>query len=158
MAPVREIAEAWSALYSGSAALRSAIAFAHVGGLLSAGGCAVASDLGMLRALGRGPAAVRAELDRLNAVHRIVIAGLAVVIVSGVLLMLADLDAFLESRVFWIKMGLVLGLLVNGAVLVRVCRPALQGEPRARVRIMTAASITLWFLTTLLGTVLPNAL
>ena len=119
MAPLRELVDTWSSLYSNSAALRSAISFAHVGGLVGGGGCAIAADLGTLRALGHAPAILRAEIHRVHLVHEIVISGLAVVVVSGLMLMLADVDAYLASRVFWLKMALVFGLVLNGAVLVR---------------------------------------
>lgn len=86
-------------------------------------------------------------------------AGLSLVVVSGLLLLLADLDAYLASTVFWIKMALVAVLLVNGAAILRAGARTLRGEDRTRaLRLVTIASITLWFVTTLLGTVLPNAL
>jgi hypothetical protein len=156
--PIREIADSWASLYANSAALRSAVAFAHVGALVSGGGCAVASDLGTLRALGLGREAIAAELRRLTSVHRIVIASLAIVAFSGVLLMLADLDAFLQSPVFWIKMALVVALLVNGAAIVRISSRALRGDTAAmrRHKLVSLASLMLWFATTLAGSVLPN--
>ena len=158
--PFPEIAETWASIYSNSAALRSAIAFAHTGGLLIGGGSAIASDLGMLRALARGTEATGSELERLNRVHRLIIVSLAVVVTSGVLLTLADFDAFVQSPVFWIKMGLVLALFLNGAVMVSSSGRVSPGDSRAlgRLRTITLASIALWCLTTLMGTVLPNVL
>ena len=158
--PFRELADTWASLYSNSAALRSAIAFAHTGGLLIGGGSAIASDLGMLRAFRRGVEATGTELERLNRVHRLIIASLAVVVTSGLLLTLADLDGFIRAPVFWIKMGLVFALFVNGAVMVANSGRAAIGDVRAlgRLRGITIASIALWCLTTLMGTVLPNAL
>jgi hypothetical protein len=37
--------------------------------------------------------------------------------ISGLLMMAADLDTFLPSWVFWVKMALVAALLVNGATM-----------------------------------------
>jgi uncharacterized membrane protein len=160
VAPLRDIVDTWASIYANSAALRSAISFAHVGGLVGGGGCAIAADLGTLRALRQAGDARRIEIQRLQRVHGIVTSGLALVIVSGVLLALADLDAYLESSAFWIKMALVVALLVNGAALVMVSRGVERGEAAAlrRLWIVSAASLALWFLTTLMGAVLPNAL
>ena len=79
---------------------------------------------------------------------------------SGLLLTLADLDAYLSARVFWIKMAFVVALLANGLLVVRGGRRTHAGDPRgpALLRLAAIASLTLWFATTLLGAVLPNAL
>lgn len=160
MGLLHALAESWSSLYSGSALLRSAISFAHIGGLMCGGGCAVAADLGTLRAWRRGGAARHLELTRLHDVHRLVITSLAVVVVSGILLMLADLDAYVVSATFWIKMALVGAITVNGVMLMRTAARAEHGDERAwrRMRLVSLASLALWLLTTLVGAVLPNAL
>jgi uncharacterized membrane protein len=160
MAPFRELVETWSSIYANSAAMRSALSFAHIGALVTGGGCAIAADLSVLRATRRSIDRLGDELQRLAGVHRIVISSLAVVIVSGVCLVFADLDAYLESRVFWIKMALVAGLTINGALLMRSSARAASEGPAAaaRLRLVSLASVTLWMLTTLLGAVLPNVL
>ena len=160
MAPLRELAETWSSLYSNSAIIRSSVAFAHVGGLVAGGGSAIAADRATLRAIARGGALVSAEIERLQSVHRAVLAGLAAVGVSGVLLLMANLDEYLVSRVFWIKMALVAGLFLNGAWLTLAAARARRGDRRhwRALRIACLTSLGLWFLTTLLGTVLPNVL
>jgi len=160
MAPVRELVDTWASLYANSAALRSALSFAHLGGLVGGGGCAIAADLGALRALTHGPDAMRTEMHRVHVVHRVVITGLIIVIASGVGLMLADVDAFLESPVFWIKMALVAALIGNGAMLLKATQRAERGEHigMPAMRFGSVLSLALWFLTTLLGAVLPNVL
>ena len=160
MAPVRELIDTWASLYANSAAIRSGVAFAHVGALLGGGGCAVAADLWTLKASQRGTSSVQAELERLHGVHQIVVANLAIVVVSGLLLMGADFDAYLASAAFWIKMALVVGLVANGAVLVRTSIGIAAGDTHTvgRVRAVSIASLTLWFVTTLMGAVLPNVL
>jgi hypothetical protein len=160
MMPIRELAETWASLYSNSVALRSAVSFAHVGSLITGGGTAIAADLGMLSALRRGDAAVRDEIARLHAWHRVGIGSLTVVVVSGLLLLFKDLDALLESRPFWIKMALFAALILNGGFLVRVERRAAAGDARAMrmLRLSVVASLVLWLATTLAGTVVPNAL
>ena len=159
MAPVREIVDSWASLYANSAAIRSGVAFLHVGALLGGGGSAIAADLGTLRAIKRGADALRAELDRLREVHRLVAVSLIVVVLSGALLVAADLDTFLASRTFWFKMTLVALLVLNGAVLAWTGARAESGDASAsrRLRIAALLSLTLWFATTLLGAVLPNA-
>ena len=160
MVPLREFIDTWASMYANSPALRTGVAFAHVGALLGGGGCAIAADLWTLKASRRGDGAVRTELERLHGVHRIVVFNLAVVVVSGLLLMAADLDAYLASTAFWIKMALVVALLVNGAALVRTSLRIADSDSRAarRLRIVTMVSLTLWFATTLMGAVLPNVL
>lgn len=158
--PFREMLDSWSSLYSNSAVIRSAVAFAHTGGLVLGGGSAIANDLGTLRVLRRSPDAIQTELERLQRVHPLVISSLAVVILSGVLLMAADFDAYVVSRAFWIKMACVAALLLNGAVLARLGSRALGGQPRPLrwLKPTAYASLVLWTLTTLMGTVIPNAL
>jgi hypothetical protein len=160
MMPIRELADTWASIYSNSAALRSAISFAHIAGLVGGGGCALAADRATLRAFRHAPEAVAREVHHLHGVHGIVLTGLGVVIISGVLLMLADLDSYLVSPTFWIKMGLVVALVVNGSVLVRSALRTESGDSRARdaLRWASIASIVLWFATTLVGAVLPNVL
>jgi hypothetical protein len=103
---------------------------------------------------------LRTELDRLKGMHRLVVGGLGAVIASGLLLMLADLEAYLASRAFWLKMILVIGLCLNGVAVVRISGRAWAGQTGdlRRLRLVVAASLALWLLTTLMGTVLPNAL
>jgi uncharacterized membrane protein len=152
------LVDAWASMYSNHAALRTGIDFVHVAGLLVGGGCAVAADRMTLRAAGREPALRTIAVQSLADIHRVVLAGLAAVIASGVLQFFADLDTFLYSRIFWIKMGLVVLLLANGLVLVRAERQAERGEARGWPRLRTASAISLglWLVTTLAGAALPN--
>jgi hypothetical protein len=160
MMPIADIADSWSSIYSNSAAIKSALGFAHLGGLLAGGGMAIAADRSTLAAHRFGADAMRREADRLGGIHGIVLVSFAVVIVSGTLLMLSDLDAYLQAPAFWIKMALVLALLSNGAVLRRAGRIAAAGDVSAHRTLVNAAraSLALWFVTTLAGAILPNAL
>jgi uncharacterized membrane protein len=160
MMPVREVVDTWASIYANSATLRSGVAFTHVGALLSGGGCAIAADLGTLKAWRAGAESLRFELRRLHHVHRTVMTSLTLVVVSGLLLTAADLDAYLASTAFWTKMALVCALVANGAVLLSTCARAESGDARAarHLRVVSVASLVLWFATTLMGAVLPNAL
>jgi hypothetical protein len=156
----KDLADTWSSIYSTSPAIKSALAFTHIGGLVAGGGAAIAADRTTLLAMRRGQAALDHELEHLRHVHRFVIAGLALVIVSGVLLVFADLDAYLSAPVFWIKMALVVLLMANGALVIRGGRRTHAGDssgPRL-LRFAAVASLVLWFGTTLFGAILPNVL
>jgi uncharacterized membrane protein len=159
MTTIREIVDAWASFYANSPAARSAVTFTHVGALVVGGGSAIAADLGTVRALRRDAPALRTELERLHATHRLVTVSLALVVSSGILLMLADLDAYIASTAFWIKMGLFAALVLNGAIIVRTTGTR-EDSPgvRARLRLAAIASLALWLATTLLGTVVPNVL
>ena len=148
---------AWASLYANSALLRTLIGFAHIAGLVVGGGCAIVADRATLKAFRRGSTSRDAEIDGIRSAHRVVLAGLALVMASGVLLLGADFDTFIRSKVFWIKMGLVALLLLNGAALARLgAAPALDDRRWTRLAYVSGFSLALWLLTTLTGAALPN--
>jgi hypothetical protein len=157
-AALHDLATTWSSFYANHAAMRTVIAFAHVGGLVAAGGASMAADREILSAFRRrahdGPAVLRT----VGKAHGLILTGLAIVIASGVLLFGADIDAYLPSRLFWIKMALMLALLINGAILTRAERLASTRLDYSWVTLKwtAIASLCLWFLTTFIGTALPN--
>lgn len=122
------------------------------------GGCAVTADLATIEAIREGPIGRSSQLHVLNRTHTIVVTGLIALVVSGLLLFAADADAFLHSRIFWIKMGLMGTLLINGIAMLIGERRVRRGDTRAWRRLHTVAvpSLFLWFLTTLAGAALPN--
>jgi hypothetical protein len=148
----------WAAFYSGSAVMRTLVAFVHVAGLVSAGGAAVAADRAMLKATRRGLQVTRDQIESIHNTHRIVLVGLTGIIASGLLLFAADVDTYAPSKLFWLKMGMVALLMINGAVLVRVGRGPQSPDDRTRrtMRWTAGLSLALWFLTTLAGAGLPN--
>ena len=156
--PLAAAISQWTSLYSNHAVLRTAVVFTHVGALVGAGGCAIAADRATLRALSRGDAERRSQVAALAATHRIVVVGLSLIVVSGLLLFAADVETFLYSRVFWIKMTMVALLLVNGAVLTGAERQAGRGDHDAwgRLRASARISLALWFLITFAGVALTN--
>jgi len=153
-----EFLDIWTAFYSNHALLRTAIAFIHVGGLVLGGGCAVAADLATIEAVREGPIGRSSQLHVLKRTHTIVVTGIVALVVSGALLFAADAEAFLHSRVFWVKMGLMASLLINGFMMLLGERKVMLGDARAWTRLHTVAvsSLVLWFLTTLAGAALPN--
>jgi hypothetical protein len=147
----------WVSLYSSHAVLRTVVVFAHVGGLVGAGGCAIAADRATLLASRRHEAERRAQVEALAGTHRVVIAGLVLIFASGLLMLAADLDTFLVSRVFWLKMTLIALLLANGALLTSAERRANRGEDAwGRLRGTAAVSLMLWFLIAFAGVALTN--
>ena len=152
------VIDSWASIYSHYPLLRTCVSFLHVAGLLVGGGFAVAVDrLTALAARQEGP--IRSgQLQLLRSTHGAVLAGLAALIISGVLLLGADLDMYLYSKVFWIKMGMFGLLLGNGVRLLRAEREIDRGNTQgwARLRAASTFSLILWLATTLAGVALPN--
>ena len=150
--------ESWNSLYANHAALRTAIEFIHIGGLVAGGGCAITADLATITAARESSVARMTELQLLGRTHRLVVLGLVALFISGGLLLAADVETYWYSRIFWLKMALIMLLLVNGALLLLGERQVKRGDPRAWVRLhyTATASLVLWFLTTLAGAALPN--
>jgi hypothetical protein len=70
----------------------------------------------------------------------------------------ADIQTYLPSRIFWIKMAMLAVLVVNGALMLAAEKRVTHGEPRAWTRLhhLAVVSLVLWGLITLAGTALPN--
>lgn len=154
--------EWWSSVYSNHAALRTGIEFTHIAGLVAGGGSAITADLATIIAARARSATLAAHLHLLRRTHPIVIAGLMALFASGLLLFAADVDTFWNSRIFWVKMALVLVLLVNGVALVLNERKVMRVDVDAaagawgHLHLVATTSLILWFLTTLAGSALMN--
>jgi len=148
----------WASFYANHALARTLITFAHIGGLVAAGGAAMTIDRGLLSFGRRESDGGRAQLAATRTSHGFVLWGLVFVTVSGLLLFAADVDTYWVSRVFWIKIALIALLVVNGGALMWSERRATAGDASAwsTLRWTAAASITLWMLTTLAGVALLN--
>jgi len=159
IARIAELFAGWNALYSDSTLVSTTVTTVHVLALLTAGGLAIAADRMTLRANAADAARAAQEV---RSVHRPVLIALAVLFVSGVALAAADVETFLVSPLFWVKMGLVTLLLVNGLGLARAetrfrRSPEAQPVHWRRLRTHAWASLVLWGATTIAGTVLVNA-
>jgi hypothetical protein len=150
--------ENWTSFFSNHAAVRTLVGFFHIGGLVIGGGCAISADRMTLRAARRAVAERTFQLEALRSTHRIVVFSLAAVTLSGLLLFAADAENFLHSVFFWMKMGLVVGLLVNGFFLTRAERKVETDAVRGWrwLTVTSTISVVLWMLTTLAGAALPN--
>lgn len=169
MGIVQGLAEAmspWQSVFSDSLAISTTVTTAHIVSLVLAGGLAIAADRSTLRAL-RRPLEQRAlPLTELGSTHRPVVIMLAVLLSSGVLLFAADVETFAVSILFWVKMGFIVVLLANGAALYRAERrlasDVVRGDPTVSARLWkrlgrhARASLGLWLLIAVLGTVLMN--
>jgi hypothetical protein len=149
----------WARLYNDSKLVYTTVTFAHIGGIMLGGGCAIAADRMTLRLQTADVIAHQDHLEEIHAVLGPVLIGLAITFLSGLLQLAADLKTFFGSPVFWIKMGLVLVLLLNGALLQRTETALRTGRvpPDRGWRIMRGTawvSLGLWFGTALLGAAL----
>ncbi|HEY5087426.1 MAG TPA: hypothetical protein VII66_08730 [Gemmatimonadaceae bacterium] len=158
----------WQSLFSNSKVISDAVTFIHLGGLLFAGGFAIAADRATFRAM-RGSSDDRiALLKEVGDIHRPVLIGLSVLFVSGILLATSDVETFGKSPVFLVKMTLVALLLVNGLALQRtesalrerttsLSGPATADPLWQKLRRTAIASIALWTSILLAGTILANS-
>jgi hypothetical protein len=156
------LAHPWEQLYSNNKGLEIFTTFMHVGGLLLGGGLAIATDRATLRAIRQAVHDRAQHLDALSSVHRTVLAGLTITFLSGILLFLSDVKTFWSSWVFWLKMALIAGLLLNGFIMTRAEDSLRTVDAREDDRAWTHlhhtafASLVLWYAITLVGIALVS--
>jgi hypothetical protein len=155
--------EPWADLYGNSALISTLVVFTHIAALVFAGGLAVTLDRATLRA-SRGPAEFRwRQLEELASAHRLVVIGVTLSVVSGLLLLTADIATYLTSPIYWIKMSLFALLLVNGWAMTRLetrirhAPNAADAEGWRLLRRTALFSIVLWFAIAFSGVALVNA-
>jgi hypothetical protein len=117
------------------------VTYVHLAGMLVGGGFAIVAD----RDAFRSPA-VR---DNFAEVHKWVVGGLVVMFGSGILMMLADVNTYLTSAAFWVKMGLIALLLGNGYARIRT-----EAAAGPWLRRTSAASVVLWLAVLLASTIM----
>lgn len=151
----------WADFYNGSKVAQSAVNFGHFGGMMTAGGFALAADRATLKAAAAPATEHPRHLKELATIHPIVVGALAVTGISGLLMFAADLESLIATPAFWIKMGLVGLLMFNGWVMLRAERSLESGDPSdargwKRLRAASLVSLVLWFAVVLAGSILPN--
>jgi uncharacterized membrane protein len=159
VAAIARLFSGWNTLFSNSSWIPTTVTTLHILGLLGAGGLAVAADRMTLRASVSEATRVSHEI---RDVHRPVLLALVLLFVTGVALATADIETFLGSPVFWVKLGLVGLLLLNGLGLARAeGRLSAAAETDVatwrRLRGHAWASLLLWIATTIVGSVLVKA-
>jgi hypothetical protein len=153
--------EPWAHLYADSKVIATVVTFGHVASLLMAGGLAVATDRATLRALRLAATERGRHLEELSGIHKLVVGGLMLSVATGLLLFASDVETFLRSWVFWLKMGMICVLLGNGYAMTRAEESlhddAAEASPAwTRLRRTALASVALWYVITLAGVALAN--
>ena len=157
--------EPWAHAYGDSKLLPTLVVFGHIAALVFAGGLAVTLDRATLRAARPNGSAEHRwrQLEELERAHRFVLTGLALSLVTGLLLLAADIETFFGSWIFWTKMGLIALLLANGYLMTRT-ESRIRNTPNAadeagwkRLRIAAMVSFFLWFTIAFAGVALVNA-
>lgn len=151
----------WSELYAGSRPLANAVLFVHVGSLTVGGGLAIACDRAMLRTRGAPMDDRMRVLRDVAAAHATVLGAIALMIASGVAMLLADVEELLPSPVLWTKLAFVALLLVNGYVIKQTgarlaAAPAPASPLWRRLARSATASTLLWLVTALVGVIVAN--
>lgn len=152
----------WANFYSGSSLVQNAVTFGHLGGMVMSGGLAIATDRSVVGKASVSPEERRRHLKAASGTHRWVILGLGITMITGALMLAADLEYLIVSRAFWIKMGLLGLLLANGLFITRQegvvssTHPALTRHWR-RLRRLSMTSFLLWFAVVLAGVAMGNA-
>jgi len=148
--------QGWAHFYGKTRLVSIAVTTLHFAGLLLGGGAAVAADRETLWAAKEAEPVRADHLQFLGTVHTIASTGLAMLAGSGILMLLADLETFWASRVFWTKMTLVVLLLGNGLVMRRAERLAATAPDRAWAQLTwtSIVSLVLWFAIVLASTIL----
>ena len=149
----------WNHLFAHSKWVSGSVTGAHIIFLMFGGGLAIAADRTTLRVDRADSEARDEQIREIRAVHAPVLVSLVVLLVTGVLLGASDVETFLPSVWFWIKIALVALLMINGTVLALTERRLGRGLTDAgwtRLRTLAWASITLWTTTAVVGIVLSN--
>jgi len=167
------LVQPWADLYAEQPRLATGVIAAHVLAMFIGGGMAIAADRSILRAAPGTAEAARAVVADLATTHSLVISSLSLSILSGLALFLSDVPTFANSTVYWLKMGTLAALVLNGVRLRRAEQTViadLEGAPIhtaempvpfpasswRRVRQAAGASLMLWIALVLFGVLLTN--
>lgn len=166
------LAQPWADYYADHRVVSTVIIALHLLTMFLGGGIAVATDRLILRVPPHRTDLAQAAAAEMVSTHRLVISALVLVILSGALLFLADVETFAASPVYWGKMSAFVLLLLNGIRMQRAERtvvgstgivpadaPAAAPFPSAAWHTLTATarvSLVLWITILLLGVVLTN--
>jgi hypothetical protein len=155
------LADPWAKAYSHSKGISAAVLFMHLLPLLLAAGPAIMMDRATIRVASGGGLNDRArQLKEQHGIHKLVVGGLGLSAISGLLLFFSDVETFLPSVFFWVKLACVVLLLVNGYFITLTERKLLRWGDKDtvwnRMRLHAYLSIALWIATTLAGVLLAS--
>jgi uncharacterized membrane protein len=165
LATVDALAEPWQKLYAHSTTVATLVLFGHVAGLLVAGALTFSTESGALRLDLTNDGERQRYLRVAQPSRRAIGIALGIAMINGILLFLADLEAFVVSPVFWTKMLLVALLLANGIVASRLDARLRRADDAAtgrhavfwrRRRVSAWLTAALWFALVLSGSALAN--
>jgi uncharacterized membrane protein len=156
-----DLVDPWATAYGHSGVLATAVGFLHIAPIVVGGGLAIALDRSTLHLRPNEPGARARHLAELGSAHRVVLGALTLSFLSGLALFASDVETYFGSWIFWLKMGFIAVLLVNGALMERTersLRSAGSGaEPQwRRLRTIAVTSLVLWLTITLAGVALLN--
>lgn len=166
VAPLAHLVEPWQSLYSDHTLVSTAVIFVHLASLVASAGMAFAIDRAVMQTRPDDHEGRARRLDDLSSSHRAIITALAISFGSGLLLLLADLEAFVVMKSFWVKMTLIALLAGNALLMMRRERElhAVTAAPSpaadaiwSGIRRHAATSITLWFAIVLAGTAMSSS-
>ena len=157
-----QFAKPWAKFYSKSSPAQALLLFTHLAGVLGGGGLAIAADRAMWKARSATDETRARLLAEVDGLHRPVLIGIVMAVVSGVVMTAADLETFLTSPIWWGKMVAFALLLVNGKWLQSLERgmqrsPVTATTAWSKLALSSRFSYTLWFAVVLGGVLLKNA-
>ena len=150
----------WADFMKHSKITKTIVLFFHIAPIVVGGGIAIGLDRLSLR-LSKGGSEDRGRhLGELARTHNVVIYSLAVSIISGLALVASEIDNFPTSWIFWVKMGFIVILLVNGVRMKSIESSMARNGPTeadwSRLHTVAVSSITLWLTITFLGVALSK--
>lgn len=150
----------WGEFMKHSKITKVIVLFFHIAPIVVGGGIAISLDRLSLR-LAKGDAADRGRhLAELAGTHNVVIYSIAVSIISGLALVAGEIDNFPTSWIFWVKMGFIVILLLNGLRMKGIETSMARNGPSeadwARLHTVAISSIALWLTITFLGVALSK--
>ena len=157
-----ELAQPWAKFYSKSHLAQGVVMFTHLAGMLGGGGLAIAADRAMWRARTATDEVRKQLLAEVDQLHRSVLIGIGMAVVSGILLTLADVETYVPSKIYWAKIAAFVLLLINGAWMQSLERglhkaPATMAAKWPTLVLSSRFSWVLWFAVMLGGVLLMNA-